>query len=234
MILPLLRFWDQGYWLDHLAGKPYHIRWNCHTNTEHVILYSALFVVDLDLFRQRQVGTTLRAMYNALSADPNSLANLDQDLPNYAQDVVPIFSLPQEWLWCETWCSDKIKNKAKTIDLCNNPLTHESKLTQARRIVPEWIEYDKVRLTSDWLTVPRPGVTARVPRGVNRADRLKPSEKRRVIGACSISNLAKKDLNSIMSGCRLCVNVAGASSWKRSSVCRQSRLSCSGKNRSDY
>lgn len=34
---------------------------------------------------------------------------------------VPIFSLPQEWLWCESWCSDASKAEAKTIDLCNNP-----------------------------------------------------------------------------------------------------------------
>ncbi|CAN0086816.1 unnamed protein product, partial [Ectocarpus sp. 8 AP-2014] len=34
---------------------------------------------------------------------------------------VPIFSLPQEWLWCESWCSDGSKAEAKTIDLCNNP-----------------------------------------------------------------------------------------------------------------
>jgi len=39
------------------------------------------------------------------------LANLDQDLPNYAQHAVPIHSLPQEWLWCETWCSDDSKEK---------------------------------------------------------------------------------------------------------------------------
>lgn len=30
---------------------------------------------------------------------------------------VPIKSLPQEWLWCETWCDDSSKKKAKTIDL---------------------------------------------------------------------------------------------------------------------
>jgi hypothetical protein len=56
-----------------------------------------------------------------LARDPNSLANLDQDLPNYAQHSVPIFSLPQEWLWCESWCSDDSKENSKTIDLCNNP-----------------------------------------------------------------------------------------------------------------
>ena len=30
-------------------------------------------------------GDKLRVMYDGLSKDPNSLANLDQDLPNYAQ-----------------------------------------------------------------------------------------------------------------------------------------------------
>lgn len=30
---------------------------------------------------------------------------------------VPIKSLPQEWLWCETWCDDSTKKSAKTIDL---------------------------------------------------------------------------------------------------------------------
>ena len=51
-----------------------------------------------------------------------------QDLPNYAQHMVPIFSLPQEWLWCESWCGNSTKPKAKTIDLCNNPMTKEPKL----------------------------------------------------------------------------------------------------------
>lgn len=55
---------------------------------------------------------------------------------------VAIKSLPQEWLWCETWCSDDSLKHAKTIDLCNNPLTKEAKLTQAQRIVPEWKTYD--------------------------------------------------------------------------------------------
>lgn len=36
---------------------------------------------------------------------------------------MPIHSLPQEWLWCETWCGNTTKPAAKTIDLCNNPLT---------------------------------------------------------------------------------------------------------------
>lgn len=55
---------------------------------------------------------------------------------------VAIKSLPQEWLWCQTWCSDSTFSKAKVIDLCNNPQTKEAKLTAAQRIVPEWKDYD--------------------------------------------------------------------------------------------
>nr|BAK00006.1 predicted protein [Hordeum vulgare subsp. vulgare] len=123
------RFWDSGFWHDHLGGKPYHI--------------SALYRVDLDTFRRSRSGDILRSTYNNLSRDKNSLANLDQDLPNYLQHMVPIFSLPQEWLWCETWCSDELKKTAKTIDLCNNPLTKAPKLDNALRIVSEWKDYDQ-------------------------------------------------------------------------------------------
>jgi len=121
------RFWNQGYWKNHLNGKPYHI--------------SALFVVDLNEFRRTSIGDELRGIYNQLSRDPNSLSNLDQDLPNFAQNQVPIFSLPDEWLWCETWCSQETKPTAKTIDLCQNPLTKEPKIVMAQRIIGEWQSY---------------------------------------------------------------------------------------------
>ena len=123
------RFWKQGFWKSHLRGRNYHI--------------SALYLVDLKQFRMKGAGNQLRVLYNGLAQDPNSLANLDQDLPNYAQDLVPIYSLPQEWLYCETWCGKKSKAKAKTIDLCNNPMTKEPKLTAAKRILPEWTGLDE-------------------------------------------------------------------------------------------
>ncbi|XP_035228299.1 UDP-glucose:glycoprotein glucosyltransferase 1-like [Stegodyphus dumicola] len=122
------RFWKSGYWASHLAGRKYHI--------------SALYVVDLKKFRRIAAGDRLRGQYQGLSQDPNSLSNLDQDLPNNMIHQVNIKSLPQEWLWCETWCSDETKETAKTIDLCNNPKTKESKLTSAMRIIPEWKNYD--------------------------------------------------------------------------------------------
>ncbi|OMP84981.1 UDP-glucose:glycoprotein glucosyltransferase [Diplodia seriata] len=123
------RFWKQGYWKNFLKGRPYHI--------------SALYVVDLNRFRRLAAGDRLRQQYQQLSADPNSLSNLDQDLPNNMQVGLPIHSLPQDWLWCETWCSDDALRSAKTIDLCNNPQTKEPKLDRARRQVPEWTVYDE-------------------------------------------------------------------------------------------
>lgn len=139
------RFWKQGYWRNHLQGRSYHI--------------SALYVVDLKRFRRIAAGDRLRGQYQALSQDPNSLSNLDQDLPNNMIHQVAIKSLPQEWLWCETWCDNDSKNYAKTIDLCNNPMTKEAKLSAAMRIVPEWKEYDEEIK----------GLQARVRRGLYQA-----------------------------------------------------------------
>lgn len=62
------RFWKSGYWSVHLHGRKYHI--------------SALYVVDLQKFRRIAAGDRLRGQYQGLSQDPNSLSNLDQDLPN--------------------------------------------------------------------------------------------------------------------------------------------------------
>lgn len=123
------RFWKSGYWKGFLRGRPYHI--------------SALYVVDLKRFRSITAGDVLREQYHALSADPNSLSNLDQDLPQVLMDHIPIHTLDQEWLWCETWCSTEWLHKAKTIDLCSNPKTHEAKLDRARRQIPEWTELDE-------------------------------------------------------------------------------------------
>ncbi|KAJ2946318.1 hypothetical protein O0L34_g12355 [Tuta absoluta] len=139
------RFWKQGYWRNHLQGRSYHI--------------SALYVVDLKRFRRIAAGDRLRGQYQALSQDPNSLSNLDQDLPNNMIHQVAIKSLPQEWLWCETWCDDGSKKYAKTIDLCNNPMTKEAKLSAAMRIVPEWNTYDEEIK----------GLQARVRRGLYQA-----------------------------------------------------------------
>lgn len=108
------RFWKHGYWRTHLQHRKYHI--------------SALYVVDLKRFRRIAAGDRLRGQYQALSQDPNSLSNLDQDLPNNMIHQVAIKSLPQEWLWCETWCDDASKESAKTIDLVSGNLTKNFEL----------------------------------------------------------------------------------------------------------
>ena len=129
------QFWREGYWRDLLGDNPYHI--------------SALYVIDLVKFRANLVGDHLRATYESLSADPNSLSNLDQDLPNFVSREWPIKSLDVSWLWCETWCGDQTKHKAKTVDLCASPLTKEPKLDMARRIISgelfeeSWDELDQ-------------------------------------------------------------------------------------------
>ena len=124
------RFWQQGFWKDHLSkrNQKYHI--------------SALYVVDLLAVHSSYAGDMLRGVYDNLSRDKDSLANLDQDLPNYIQDMVPMYSLPQEWLWCHAWCSMESLKQAKTIDLCNNPLTKVPKLQMAKQLLPEWQIYD--------------------------------------------------------------------------------------------
>lgn len=123
------RFWQDGYWRNLLNGKKYHI--------------SALFAIDLEVFRRKEVGDMLRKAYSDLAHDTKSLSNLDQDLPNLLQERAPIYSLPQNWLWCGSWCSDETLKNAKTIDLCNNPKTKVGKLDYAKQTIPEWIPYDK-------------------------------------------------------------------------------------------
>lgn len=84
------RFWRQGYWRNHLQGRRYHI--------------SALYVVDLKRFRKIAAGDRLRGQYQALSQDPNSLSNLDQDLPNNMIHQVAIKSLPQvRWIFFQIY-----------------------------------------------------------------------------------------------------------------------------------
>lgn len=74
------RFWKSGYWQSHLGDRPYHI--------------SALYVVDLVRFRKMAAGDRLRGQYHALSKDPNSLSNLDQDLPNNMIHQVNSLDIP--------------------------------------------------------------------------------------------------------------------------------------------
>jgi hypothetical protein len=46
-------------------------------------------------------------------------------------------------LWCGAWCSMESLPNAKTIDMCNNPMTKVPKLEMAPKIAPEWTTYDE-------------------------------------------------------------------------------------------
>merc|ERR1712113_748335 len=88
---------------------------------------------------------------------------MGQDLPNFAQHQVQIHSLPDNWLWCETWCSQESKAAAKTIDLCQNPLTKEPKIVMAKRIISEWQTYhDEVQRFQEGLELKAEQATAAV------------------------------------------------------------------------
>ena len=72
---------------------------------------------------------------------------------------------------CETWCGNASKPRAKTIDLCNNPLTKEPKLNQAARIIgARWTTYDErsnAIAESDWnaTAVPAAGAAGAAAEG---------------------------------------------------------------------
>ncbi|ANZ74380.1 BA75_01747T0 [Komagataella pastoris] len=130
------RFWKQESWQKSLGDT---LRYH----------NSALYVIDLKTFRKMKAGLMLRFYYTHLSQDPSSLSKLNQDLLNHAQAEIKIFSLPEQWLWCETWCSDERLKTAKTINFCSNPLTKEPKLDRARR-TSEWVQYnDEVQQVID-------------------------------------------------------------------------------------
>ena len=76
------RFWKQGCWKGNLGDLKYHI--------------AATYVVELVECRRQGIGDALRGVYNQLSREPNSLANLEQDLVNFSQHSIPMFSLPDE------------------------------------------------------------------------------------------------------------------------------------------
>ncbi|CAD7948687.1 unnamed protein product [Amoebophrya sp. A25] len=144
-----MRFWEAGYWANLMnpgetVTRSVDANGNLETEQKRYHI-SALFVVNVNILTT-MYADTIRETYGQMGKDPNSLANLDQDLPNYlyGSGQVALFSLPQEYLWCESWCAGgEVKRRAKTIDLCQNPLTKEHKLDMARRIIgPIWGRYD--------------------------------------------------------------------------------------------
>ena len=121
------RFCRSNPWKEQLDGNWYHS--------------TSLMVIDLAAVREDGYGDTLRSYYKQITSDRLLQSTLDQDLVNYAQEKIPIYSLPQEWSWCETFCSDQTMDEAHTISFCRNKLTKTPKMHLAKQI-PEWVEID--------------------------------------------------------------------------------------------
>jgi len=112
------RFWQAGFWKGALGERPYHIsalfvvdlarfrsqaaihRWMVgsrregRTEGDEWIEARETQPSIFDLLWYQAAGDTYRATYHALTADPSSLSNLDQDLPNYLQqEVCPLLGV---------------------------------------------------------------------------------------------------------------------------------------------
>ena len=72
-----------------------------------------------------------------------TLELLDQDLINYSQHLIQIYSLDPSWLWCEAWCDQEMGVAAKIIDLCRDPADglYEDKLDKLKRLSPSLYQY---------------------------------------------------------------------------------------------
>lgn len=120
------KFWHSGYWKNILG--------------EDLKYYlSSLIVVDLKAFRDAGAGEDLRRQYQKLSSDPNSLVLLDQDLLNNLQRVLPIHAFSADWSWNPTWCSEKLKEKAKTIHFDIGKLPATKAFQKSKEILPRWL-----------------------------------------------------------------------------------------------
>ena len=80
-------YWDEGYWQKSLKSRGLDF-----------YTVNPGFVVNLDEFRKMDVGEKMRIHYQRLSADPNSLLNVDQDLINDMQLEVPLHKLDRSLL----------------------------------------------------------------------------------------------------------------------------------------
>ncbi|AET39847.1 Kre5p Ecym_5056 [Eremothecium cymbalariae DBVPG len=75
-------YWEEGYWKKFLGE-----------NNLKFYDFSSTFVVDMARYRDTQAGHYLRIHYQRLSSDINSLLNIDGDLANSLQLILPIRTL---------------------------------------------------------------------------------------------------------------------------------------------
>lgn len=100
------RYWKTNSWQEQLNGAKFHS--------------SSLMLVDLPTFRSQSIGDSFRGHYQIPANDRFTQTNLDQDLINFFQHQHRVYSLPEEWFWCETWCSPESMATAKVITVSEN------------------------------------------------------------------------------------------------------------------
>jgi hypothetical protein len=53
-------------------------------------------------------------------------------------EVEDDIGLPSEWNWCKVWCDERKEEQAKTIGVCEDPVTGERDLEWMAQHLPEW------------------------------------------------------------------------------------------------
>lgn len=74
------RFWDKGYWRDHLKGKPYHIRQHTHTHTlTHLHTCTQLYMHSLFVYDNPTSVCCISAPFSWLILTNSDNVKLEQN-----------------------------------------------------------------------------------------------------------------------------------------------------------
>lgn len=118
-----------GYDLHGILQKINKPQWNYYTNN--------IILLDINKYRSLKYSDYMIAYYQAhvkhYGFDPFVLT---QDLQSSAQDLVPIFQLPEEWTWAEAFCDPAKKVNARTIDFQDH--AKEDKINIGMRVCPDY------------------------------------------------------------------------------------------------
>ena len=101
------RFWTSDYWRRYYNDKTYH--------------FGAIGLVDVKLYTHFNTNKGMVFTFNGLKWKREAINWLDQDLINIYQINNKVVTIEGNWIWCETWCHEKLKKSAIFIDLCSAP-----------------------------------------------------------------------------------------------------------------
>jgi UDP-glucose:glycoprotein glucosyltransferase len=99
---------------------------------------SEFFLVDLPSFKRSSGADWTRLVFHQLVGEMGRQEHADQDVLNVVQDRVPVFSLPQEWLWCDSWCPAEDMQSAKVLSIFPSLDGRPRDFEGAKDLIPEW------------------------------------------------------------------------------------------------